>query len=52
VWSPGAVRYLAALGGYVLDFFDSIFSRVLIIGVLVTLVVIWARQRRTAHGDK
>jgi len=38
--------------GYVSDFLSNIIVRVLFIGAIATLAVIWVRRRRTAHRDK
>ena len=38
--------------GYVLDFLSDIVVRVLLIGAIATLAVIWVRRQRTAHRDE
>ena len=40
------------VAGHVVDFLGSMFGRALLIGITVTLVAIWLRRRRIAHGEK
>jgi len=52
--SDGTVEVLAArvpFAGYILEFIASILGRVLIISALVSLIVIWIRQRHIAREE-
>jgi len=45
-WTVALVLAHVPFGGYVWEFLDSIFGKVLIIGAVVTLIVILIRRRR------